>query len=144
MKFTWNVHARVGPRCPNRVDDVQLVQFGYHCMARDSSSLTGLKPEEIAILSTIVPGASYSGSPQDPLTLAIKAHQRLRGGAQDGNVSPIKNNEGVYGSHAWMIISLCISMMNVYPAFYPLVHKAPKCPAAFAAVVKRTFSPNYY
>ncbi len=39
--FFWNVDAHVGPACPNKAEDVQLVQLGYHCYARSSTSPIG-------------------------------------------------------------------------------------------------------
>jgi hypothetical protein len=40
-----------------------------------------------ALAAKVVPGALYTGGATDPLTLAIKEHERGRGGTQDGHVS---------------------------------------------------------
>ena len=32
-RFCWNIGANVGPGCPNRIDNVHLVQLGYACKA---------------------------------------------------------------------------------------------------------------
>jgi hypothetical protein len=139
-RFCFNVDSHVGPGCPNKTDDVQLVQFGYYCMTRSNYAPFGLTPAEMAIIKTVVPGAPYTGSPTDPLTLSIKAHQRARGGTQDGRVSPFTNASGFYGEQTWMIISLVVNIIIVYSELYPRLDKAPNCPPVLAATVRRMFS----
>jgi hypothetical protein len=44
--FRWNLTANVGPGQPNKLDDVELVRFGYICMRQNlkfppSSDLQG-------------------------------------------------------------------------------------------------------
>ncbi len=139
-KCCWNVDAHVGPGCPNKLEDVQLVQYGYYCMSRSYSLPPGLTPAEQAVIAAVVPGAPYSGSPTDPLTLAIKAHQRVRGGTQDGRVSPFTSASGYYSEQTWMIISLIGRMMNYCPNIYPRLDKGPMCPPALAAASRRIFT----
>lgn len=138
--FTWNVESHVGPGCPNKSDDVQLVQFGYYCVAHLPSPPPNCTPADMAIFKAVVPGAPYSGSPSDPLTLAIKTHQRQRGGTQDGRVSPCTGASGSYGETTWMILALVGRMMDLYSQVYPRLDKCPGCPAALAAASKKTFA----
>lgn len=137
-RFFWNVDSHVGQGCPNKPDDVQLVQFGYYCMARNPAA--NLTPQEKAAYKTIVPGAPYSGAANDPLTIAIKAHQASRGGTQDGRVSPIQNASGSYGEKAWMIVPLVNNIKDVNRQVWPNIQKAHKCPSGLAAVAEKTFS----
>ena len=138
-KFCLNVDSHVGPGCSNKVEDVQLVQFGYYCMTRSNYAPFGLTPAEMAIIKTVVPWCLY-GSLTDPLTLSIKAHQRARGGTQDGRVSPFTSASGFYGESTWMIISLVVNIIMVYPDLYPRLDKVSNCPPALAAATRRMFS----
>jgi hypothetical protein len=139
-KFAWSVSSHVGPSCPNTSEDVQLVQFGYYCAARTTIGVAKLTPEEKAIMSSVVPGAPYFGSPSDPLTLSIKAHQRVHGGTQDGRISPIAGDSGWYGTGAYLMVSLSGRMMEIYPQIYPRLDKFPNCPIAVAALCRKIFN----
>lgn len=137
-KFYWNVDAHVGPGCPNRPDDVQLVQLGYYAMARSTSP--EVDPKARLVYMGVTPGAPYSGALTDPLTHAIKTQQALRGGTQDGRVSPIQNASGVYGSQTWMLIPLCNCIYDYFPRAWPLLHKMQGCPGILAGVSETTFT----
>lgn len=137
-RFWWTVHAHVGPGCPNKIEDVQLVQLGYFCKA--SSQKDGSNPAQKAIYAKVVPGAVYSGKLDDPLTIAIKTHQQHRGGTQDGRVSPIGNSVGMYdGQHIWMVMALSNAILEVIKANWPRLDSHPKCPAALKGAVERVF-----
>jgi hypothetical protein len=127
--FLWNVDAHVGQGCPNKVDDVQLVQLGYFCLAKDQAA--GVSPQDRITLSKVVPGAAYNGSASDPLTVAIKLHQKLRGGVQDGKVSPVQPSI----SYNWMLITLDASMQRTLGQYWPRLDLHPNCPAALRAAV---------
>lgn len=86
--FFWNLSANVGRTSPNRPDDVQLVQLGYACAAKDPAVDAKMRP----IFAAVVPGAPYTGLPNDPLTIAIIADQKdRRGNTQDGHISVLTN-----------------------------------------------------
>jgi hypothetical protein len=138
--FSWTVEAHVGAGCPNKPDDVGLVQLGYSCVAKAPSLMARFTPQEQAIIKSIVPGEHYSGSATDKLTLAIRAQQRVRGGTQDGRVSPVQNAAGMYSSsHGWMITALVNNIYQVHVNQWPHLHRIPGCPAALAKVSKYTF-----
>ena len=59
-KFYWNLDANVGPGCPNKTEDVQLVQLGYLCMGNNPKF--PVSPEEKAAYSAVTPGACAAGS----------------------------------------------------------------------------------
>jgi hypothetical protein len=139
-RFAWNVTSHVGPGCPNKPDDVQLVQLGYYCRARNPKA--GTTPEEKATAMAVVPGAPYTGAASDPLTIAIKAHQKARGGTQDGKVSPIPGNQPAYSADmSWMIIPLSNNIYDVLRDVWPAIHKSQQCPPALAATSKAVFEP---
>ncbi|MBZ2186306.1 MAG: hypothetical protein K7J46_16465 [Bryobacter sp.] len=141
-QFFWSVDAHVGPGCPNRDEDVQLIQFGYFCMAKNPGGLNIFTPAEGAIIESVVPGAKYSGQPADPLTFAIRAHQRIRKGTQDGKVSPIQNSSGAYhGNMTWMVIPLNVQIMDANSAQWPILHKMANCPPALAQASRHCFQP---
>lgn len=134
--FVWNIDAHVGPGCPNRPEDVQLVQLGYYWMARNPKK--AMTPQRKAAYSAVVPGSKYTGLPGDPLSVAIKVHQQERGGTQDGKVSPVQPS-GAYGEHIYMLVSLSNNIKYTNFNVWPLLHKVPNCPAALAAASRRTF-----
>ena len=137
-RFWWNVDAHVGPGCPNKTEDVQLAQLGYASKAIDPRDES--PPELKALFAQVVPGAVYTGGANDPLTLAIKAHQKRRGGTQDGKISPIQSSAGMYdGKHIWMIMALNNGILDIIKANWPRLDKHPKCPAALRAAVSRVF-----
>lgn len=138
--FFWNIDSHVGPGCPNKADDVQLVQYGYYCMARNPAGAS-LTPAEKAAYLAVVPGAGYSGAWNDPLTVAIKTHQAHRGGTQDGKVSPVPaNSSGSYGPTTWMIVPLVNNIKDVNRQVWPNIHKGQNCPNALKTVSERTFA----
>lgn len=139
-QFSWNVSSHVGPGCPNLPEDVQLVQFGYYSAAHLSTPPPNCTPADMAIFRSIVPGAPYFGGPTEPLSLAIRAHQRERGGTQDGRVSPAQAS-GSFGEASWMILGLDYRIWSLYPNQYPRLDECPACPPALAAASKRVFSP---
>lgn len=133
--------SHVGPNCPNKPEDVQLVQFSYFCMGKNNAKTAswGFTPKEMANIRSIVPGEPYSGAYSDKLSAAIRAHQRIRGGTQDGRVSPIQSAAGVYAEGlAWMIIALCNNIEDVNASHWPLLHLMPGCPGQLATASRRT------
>jgi hypothetical protein len=136
-RFLFNIGANVGPRCPNRQDDVEFVQLGYFAMVRDPNNKSRLNATERLAFSKIVPGAAYSGAPQDPLTLAISAHEASRGGAQDGHVS-VARSPGTYDSkHAFIVVALNLSLLDTLKGEYPRLDKHPKCPGILRSSILR-------
>jgi len=137
-RFYWNVDRQVGVGGANKVEDVQLVQLGYFCMAALKSAQ--VPAEMIAAAAKVQPGESYGGGPNESLSVAIRLHQKLRGGVQDGVVSSASNTQGQYAPHLfWMIISLDQNIADVLGENWPHLDKHPKCPAALSAAVKTTF-----
>ena len=138
-RFWWNVDAHVGPGCPNKLEDYQLVQLGYASKAVDTQD-TNSTPALRAIYAQVVPGSVYTGGASDPLTVAIKAHQKHRGGTQDGKISPIQSASGTYdGQHLWLIMALNNCILDVIGTSWPRLDAHPKCPAGLRAAVLRVF-----
>jgi hypothetical protein len=72
---------------------------------------------------------------------AIRTHQGRRGGIQDGHVSVIAANGGVYpygtGVVGFMLIALVNNIFDAMPANFPRLDKHKACPPALrASVVK--------
>ena len=135
-RFLFNIGANVGPGCPNDQADVQFVQLGYYAMLRDPKNSSVLTAAERSAFAKVVPGAMYSGAAQDPLTLAILAHEKSRGGAQDGHVS-VARGGGQYGQHAFIVIKLNLSLIDTMRGDYPRLDKHPKCPSALRSSILR-------
>lgn len=133
-QFTWNIGGNVGIASPNDPEDVQLVQLGYACAA--------LEPQVPAatrlVFAKVVPGAPYQGGPQDPLTLAIKAHQKDSGGPQDGHVSVIRSATLTYAMNSpYMLAYLVGCILRAVAPNAPRIDRHPKCPALLKAAVVR-------
>lgn len=137
-RFYWNVDHRVGVGGANKTEDVHLVQLGYFCMALVKNS--EVPQELLAAASKIKPGDPYSGKPDEDLSVVIKLHQKIRGGVQDGVISPATNAQGQYTPHIfWMIISLDQNVAEQLAGDWPHLDKHPSCTSALSAVAKTTF-----
>lgn len=134
MRFYWNIDGNVGLNSPNKNDDVQLVQFGYSLMAK-----TEMNPAFKAALAAVKVGTPCTGREDDPLVRAIRAHEVVHGGAQDGRVSVIPSSAGVYtdagGRHAFLLISIVNNMFDAQPNDFPRIDKHPSCPALLKAAI---------
>jgi hypothetical protein len=136
-RFFFNTTANVGLASPNLLEDVQLVQLGYFALTQDRANLV---PEELKQAAAIVvPGAPYTGAPTDPLTVAIKAHQKVVGGPQDGHVSTIKGELRYDADHLFMLAAMMNFIRAMMGREFPRIDKHPKCPPALAMSVRRTF-----
>ncbi|WP_294532491.1 hypothetical protein [uncultured Rhodoblastus sp.] len=119
--FRWNLSANVGPRQPNKPDDVELVRFGYFCMKQNVRIPP--KPELRPFLEKVRPIGPFD---QD-LADMIAAHERTRGGSQDGIISVAKisfssnNGEHYDGVHPWIIVVLNNNMLTVVGDIYPRI-----------------------
>lgn len=134
-RFAWNLSANVGVSSPNNADDVQLVQLGYACAQYG----TNFDAATRAIFATVMPGAPYSGQENDPLTRAIRAHQKSRGGTQDGHVSVIANltTPSYDAAHPYMMMSLNNLILDQLKSDFPRIDKHAKCPALLRAVATK-------
>src|SRR5262245_13266160 len=135
LRFFWNIDANVGAASPNIQDDVELIQFGYLLMSQAPAQPADLK----AVLAQVKVGVPCTGSADDPLVKAIRAHQAAIGGTQDGHVSKIKTSSGVYldpaGEHVFMLIRIVNNIFDATPNDFPRIDKHPKCPPALKASV---------
>lgn len=134
--FLWDLDGNVGPRQPNRADDVELVRFGYFMLSQAPEANGIFKP-----MKPLLDKMSTSGGFDQNLADVIKAHQSLRGGTQDGHVSKTRVtilNHGLYDrKHAWIMVAL----NNIMHDFnqYPRLDLHPKCGPNLRATVKRIF-----
>lgn len=133
-RFWFNLDGNVGVNSPNLRDDVELIQFGYFAMAKNPKTDAPLRP----VYAAVKPGATYSGGANDPLTLAIIAHQQSRGGTQDKHVSVIHSPSLVYsGSRpGFMLVPLVNCIFDLMPNDWPRLDKHPDCPAELKRVVR--------
>lgn len=131
----WNLSSNVGMKSPNRTDDVQLVQLAYAVAAVDA----GWNADAREVFKRVVPGAPYNGADNDPLTLAIRAHQAFAGTSRDCHVSVVNNLQtGMYNSkkHVFLMVPLVAGLSYAMPDYYPRLDKHPKCPPALASTVR--------
>lgn len=105
-------------------------------------------PEMREMIRKIDPGEPYSGAIDAPLTQAIRYHQKLRGGTQDGRVSPIVGKSTEYANaKTWMVVALNIYICSVLrsnrgdlPNYWPKLERYYRCPPTLAEVSKRTLA----
>jgi hypothetical protein len=139
--FRWNLTQNVGRNQPNVLDDVELVRFGYACMARNTRfPPKGALPDVLAQMSS-------TGGYDDDLQSVIDAHEKSRGGTQDGCVSVDRStqiNKGVYDAahHNWIIGALNNNMRDVVGDIYPRIDKSDFSGPGISAVVKKLLIPN--
>jgi hypothetical protein len=131
------------PGCQNNPEDVQLVQLGYACAAVNPKSPASAEEKEA--WAAVKPGASYTGAETDPLSIAIKLHQKNRGGTQDGVVSSIKSESGIYQNapkKTWIMVALNNNIADVLGGNWPFLEKHGQCPAELKAASVRVLSPR--
>ena len=137
--FRWNLSANVGRGQPNLIADVELVRLGYVAV-RDNTKFPA-KAELREPLSKLQPFGPYGPD----LQAVIEAHQKVRGGTQDGYVSVAKisatstNRDFYDGSHAWIIIILDNNLRDLPGDQYPRIDKHPKCGPELKKKVLKTF-----
>src|SRR5215471_5466190 len=105
-QFLWNLSMPVGVSQPNKLDDVELVRFGYFMMR--SANDIHLASQE---LRGALQAMQTTGVFDKDLDAVIRAHQRQKHeNPIDGKVSvahPTPINRGRFdGHHAWIIVNL--------------------------------------
>jgi hypothetical protein len=141
--FAFNLTKNVGIASPNLPLDVQLVQFGYYCVARNPRSQAPYKQ----LAMQLDPKATYGGRKDELLSQIILADQKFRGGIQDGHVSVMRNGDtypfnDVTGKHGFIMAILVNNMRDVLADKFPRLDLHSACPAALAQEVKRMFFPT--
>lgn len=120
-KVFFNLEFDVGRASPNRLDDVELVQYGYFC-TKVNPKLAGKRtPRLQTALNELRPKGLFGPDLQE----IISAHQEARGGTIDGKITvakPQSSHTSRYdGTHTWMIFNLCESMFDRAPLRYPRI-----------------------
>src|SRR5947207_14776782 len=132
-----NLSADVGPGQPNRPDDVEFVRFGYLMLKDNPKATAGPFVALKAACQSITPTGAFD----DVLAAAIRTHQSLRGGTQDGRVSVARENKfnkGAYdGKHMWMVFPLNNSMSDRSPEIDPRIDLHPQSGPAVSATVRK-------
>lgn len=112
-----NLSANVGRGQPNKIDDVELVRFAYYC-ARVSATPPGFVKTMRAELMVLRTRGAYGLD----LEKVIIGHQKIRGGTQDGYISPEKpgaTGERYDGKNTWMITVLNNNILDVCKDIWP-------------------------
>lgn len=140
--FSWNLDSNVGSNSPNQDEDVALVQLGYFFLARSA----GLSDEDREIFGAITPGEGYGGLESEPLTKAIRHHQKRRKGTQDGHVSVVRTDNGQYqdpgGTHTYQLVALINNVFDACPNDYPRIDMLGDiCPPVLRAAIIRECAP---
>ncbi len=134
-----NINNHVGFGRPNRLDDVELVRFGYFA-TRASSHPSGAEVRQA--LAGPLAAVSPAGPFGPDLDAMIRAHQKFRGGTQDGCVSPIHGSTADYGPITFMLVGLNNNMCDLMPGIYPRIDQSPQSGAAVSQAVRAMFVPK--
>ncbi len=132
--FFFNVSAHVGAGRANHLDDVELVRFGY-LAARESKNPSGVdfRADMAAVLVNLKPSGPFGPD----LDATIRHHLIVRGGIQDGCISPITNSSINYRVNIWVIAELGLKIQQFMPENFPRLDKHPQCgPALRSACLK--------
>jgi hypothetical protein len=120
-RFRWNLSQNVGPGQPNKIEDVELVRFGYTCAKRNPTSQIAAKMK--AELDDLRPFGAFDKD----LAKVIVAHQKIVGGTQDGIVSVEKgtaaNHESYNGHNRWIMSALNNVMVAEVDNIFPRIDK---------------------
>jgi hypothetical protein len=131
--FQWNLDVAVGKGGPNSSKcDVTYIQWYYTLAAAHA-----LTPEDRkAIYRKVSVTGSCRGTDDDPLVVAIVAHQRaLSHPYVDGRVS-VAHGSGKLGPSAFFIFRLGARLANMYPQAWPRLDLIPTCPPCVAQAVR--------
>lgn len=142
-RFYFNLTEPVGKKCPNKLEDVELVRFGYFCMARNPKITTPLTPEEKRALSAMNTAGGYGPDLQDVIDQHQNFRKKAAGIEPDGKVSVARFTPADARSpffdrkHLWIIATLNNSMRQLFTDTYPRIDQEVECgPACSAAVLK--------
>ena len=138
-RCVFNVDVEVGKGRPNRIDDVELVRYGYTCLKSDTRFQVNITPRLRAALQKLNPRGAHANDLQE----VIEAHQEARGGQIDGIVSVGKSQSMhtiLYDrKHAWIIYSLSGFIRDNDPDLYPRIDLDESCGSELRKKVKTIF-----
>lgn len=134
--FNINAHVGVGQR--NLLDDVEFSRMAYTAIGRDS--LFKIDDALRATIASLNPIGPFGPD----LDAVIKAHERSRGGAQDGRVSPLPENTAALGGHydrkhGWIVMALNTALRDVYEQQFPRLDLVPGCGASLVQAMRSLF-----
>ena len=136
-RFAFNLDGHVGPGQKNVLEDVQLVQFCFYCLSKDSTAT--MTPAQRQVYAAVRPGNAFSGLASDPLSIAIRTLQGAKGGTQDGIVSALPANSTTSydgGRYYRMLSFLLSSAYMITSETWPRMDKHPVCPQALRKKIK--------
>ncbi len=136
-RFLWNVSADVGQGKPNKLDDVELVRFGYLAFLTNPPTISQAPEKFRTALTRMRTIGPFGQDLQD----VIVQHELTRGGTQDGCVSvmhPNRANRGTYdGKHIWIILSLNNNMKDILRDLYPRIDRHTQSGLEISKVVEK-------
>lgn len=127
--FFYNIDEHVGTGRANFPEDVEFVRFGYFALREAKSAKSA---QARADLAAELAGLRPSGGFDTDLEAVIRAHERVRGGTQDGCVSPMRGylsaNHGTYDhKHSWIMVILNNWMIDLLGDRYPRLDAHGSC-----------------
>jgi hypothetical protein len=129
--FYFNVTAPVGTGQMNRLDDAELVRFGYKSMVK--AAKVPVDPQ----LKSLIDKMSSSGPFSDDLAAVITQHENVRGGTQDGRISRAVtfHGTGYDGQHSWIIEVLSNNIRAATSKIFPRLDFDTTCGPALKTML---------
>lgn len=131
--FFWNVSYAVGRGKPNRLDDVELVRYGFNCMRNTHGADLG--PEGLAYF----PRLKIFGPFGDDLHEVIVFYQKMSGHPQDGCVRPTPQYAPRLAGLVPTIVGLNMFMRRHEGEIYPRIERSNATGAEVSRVCAQFF-----
>lgn len=136
--FIWNLTLPVGTGQPNKIDDVELVRLGYFWSMKVpafNSAPGGQK------LMSMITNLGTRGGFVPLLGEIIVEHEKVRGGTQDGKITPARGHITEYdANHSWIIVKLSKNISFVFPGIFPRLDLIENCGPELRIKILKIFS----
>jgi len=141
-RFFFNLDSNVGKGQPNKFDDVEFVRFSYLAMRECNTSNPATLNYRLK-MGSVLTNVRSTGEFGPDLDEAIRAHQAIRGGTQDGHISAVPASGALtmsYGpNQGWMMIALTNTIYDFMPDVFPRLDREPKCGPRLRESVQKIF-----
>ena len=133
LPLVFNVDQPVGEGCPNRPDDVLLVQFLIK-RAAEKGTMAGKQDQKRRMLA--VPQTGYCDAATVDGIRAVQEYLQNKGGATpDGRITPSSSTTR-FGNHVFTIGNLNSTVRHHHPDEWPRLQDIDGCPSGIKERIK--------
>jgi hypothetical protein len=123
----FNVEAPVGPMCPNRLEDVMLVQYLFRKIGQ--AHIPADQPELAKKFAAQMPSGKFDMSTAE----CILGFQKYFGGIADGRISVARG--AAYGNGTYTIWKMNFWVRSSFNRVSPRIHDFPDCPPLLKSMI---------